>query len=36
MFHFFVNTVFAQKVATVPTEEALFVTLGILNAMKLK
>jgi hypothetical protein len=36
LFHFFVNTVSGQQVATVRTEEALFITLGILNAMKLK
>jgi len=36
LFHFFVNTVPAQHAATVRTEEALFITLGILNAMKLK
>lgn len=36
LFHFFVNTVRGQQVATVRTEEALFITLGILNAMKLK
>ena len=36
LFHFFVNTVPAQQVATVRTEEALFITLGMLNEMKLK
>jgi len=36
LFHFFVNTISRQQVATVRTEEALFITLGILNAMKLK
>ena len=36
LFHFLVNTVSAQQVATVRTEEALFITLAILNAMKLK
>jgi predicted SPOUT superfamily RNA methylase MTH1 len=36
LFHFFVNTVPSQQVATVRTEEALFITLGMLNEMKLK
>ena len=36
LFHLFVNAVSAQQVATVRTEEALFITLAILNAMKLK
>ncbi len=36
LFHYFVNTVPAQQVATVRTEEALFITLSMLNEMKLK
>jgi len=36
LFHFFVNTVPGQQVATVRTEEALFITLGMLNEMRLK
>lgn len=35
VFHFFVNTVPGQRVATIRTEEAAFISLGLLNAMKL-
>jgi hypothetical protein len=34
VFNFFVNTVPGQNVATVRTEEAVFISLGVLNAMR--
>lgn len=34
VFNFFVNTVPGQRVATVRTEEAVFISLGVLNAMR--
>jgi predicted SPOUT superfamily RNA methylase MTH1 len=35
-FNFFINTVEAQNVATVRTEEAIFISLALLNSMKLR